>query len=295
MKKINDYIHLMRPHQYVKNGFVWLPLFFGYQLQNHQAILNTFFTFLIFCIAASNIYVFNDIKDVNEDRQHPVKRFRPVASGNIKKKEAWTFFCVLFVLTLSLGLFLLPLTIISILAGYLVLNIFYTNGLKHIAIIDIVCIATGFVLRVIAGGKAASVQISPWIVIMTFLLALFLALAKRRDDLLLSDKGHNTRKSLDGYNLEFVSQAMGVMASVIIVSYILYTVSPEIIAKHGTQRLYLTSFWVIVGLLRYMQLTFVEIRSGSPTLILLKDLVLQGVVLLWLLSLYLLLYHPFQF
>jgi len=133
-------------------------------------------------------------------------------------------------------------------------------------------------------------MISPWITIMTFLLALFLALAKRRDDLTLADDGHGARKSLHGYNMEFVSSAMVVMASVIIVSYLLYTVSPEIIQKHHTHNLYLTSFWVIVGLLRYMQITFVKKGSGSPTIVLLKDLFLQAVVLLWLVNVYWLIY-----
>jgi len=125
---------------------------------------------------------------------------------------------------------------------------------------------------------------------MTFLLALFLALSKRRDDLILAAQGHNCRKSLDGYNLEFVSLSMGFMASVILVSYILYTVSPEVVSKYETRQLYLTAFWVVLGLLRYMQITFVREGSGSPTLVLLKDGFLQTVLLLWIGSFYLLLY-----
>ena len=185
---------------------------------------------------------------------------------------------------------MLPGTFLFIIGGYVILNLAYSGFLKHIAIIDVVCIAIGFVLRIRAGGVAGDVAISPWIMIMTFLLAMFLALAKRRDDLLLDD-GPGVRKSLDGYNMEFVSSGMIVMASVIIVSYILYAVSPEVIEKHGTANLYLTAFWVIVGLLRYMQITFVKNQSGSPTLILLKDYLLQATVLLWLVSIYLLIYH----
>jgi decaprenyl-phosphate phosphoribosyltransferase len=125
---------------------------------------------------------------------------------------------------------------------------------------------------------------------MTFLMALFLALAKRRDDLRLVDQGHQVRKAIDGYNAEFISLAMGVMASVIIVAYILYTVSPEIVAKHGTRRLYLSAVWVILGILRYLQITFVEENSGSPTQVLIKDTVLQVIIALWLVNIYLLLY-----
>jgi len=146
------------------------------------------------------------------------------------------------------------------------------------------------VLRVYMGGAATDTPISPWIVIMSYLLALFLALAKRRDDLLLLNLNGRVRKSIDGYNREFISLAMSIMASVIIVAYILYTVSPEVVAKHGTQRLYITGIWVLLGLLRYLQITFVEEKSGSPTLVLIKDLVLQAVIGLWLVNIFILLY-----
>jgi len=290
MKKLTSFIHLARPHQYMKNGFVWLPLFFAGQVHNLTAVINTLFAFIAFCLAASSIYVINDIRDAEEDRRHPVKKLRPVASGDLSPVEAGGFFFILLVATGALSFSLLPGTFLFIIGGYVILNLAYSGFLKHIAIIDVVCIAIGFVLRIRAGGVAGDVAISPWIMIMTFLLAMFLALAKRRDDLLLDD-GPGVRKSLDGYNMEFVSSGMIVMASVIIVSYILYAVSPEVIEKHGTANLYLTAFWVIVGLLRYMQITFVKNQSGSPTLILLKDYLLQATVLLWLVSIYLLIYH----
>jgi len=290
MKKLTSFIHLARPHQYMKNGFVWLPLFFAGQVHNFTAVINTLFAFIAFCLAASSIYVINDIRDAEEDRRHPVKKLRPVASGDLSPVEAGGFFFILLVATGALSFSLLPGTFLFIIGGYVILNLAYSGFLKHIAIIDVVCIAIGFVLRIRAGGVAGDVAISPWIMIMTFLLAMFLALAKRRDDLLLDD-GPGVRKSLDGYNMEFVSSGMIVMASVIIVSYILYAVSPEVIEKHGTANLYLTAFWVIVGLLRYMQITFVKNQSGSPTLILLKDYLLQATVLLWLVSIYLLIYH----
>jgi hypothetical protein len=147
------------------------------------------------------------------------------------------------------------------------------------------------VLRIFAGGTATAIPISPWIVIMTFLLALFLALAKRRDDILLIDQGKRVRKSIDGYNMEFISLAMGMMASVIIVAYILYTVSPEVVAKHGTRHLYISAIWVLLGLLRYMQITFVDEKSGSPTRVLMKDQLLQAVIVLWLGNIFFLLYR----
>ena len=290
MNKIIAAFKLARPHQYLKNGFIWLPLFFGNGLQDFTAILHTFFAFCGFCCAASFIYIINDIKDIDTDRLHPVKRFRPLAANALSQTEAIVVSFLFFIGLGTISYFLLPGQFSWIVGGYIVLNLLYCFILKHMAIIDVMCISMGFVLRIFAGGAAANINNSPWIIIMTFLIALFIALAKRRDDVLLASDGKHLRKSLDGYNLEFVSSAMMVMASVIIVSYILYTVSPEVTQKHGTQYLYLTAIWVIAGLLRYMQITFVEEQSGSPTTIMIKDLFLKIVVLLWLFNVYVLIY-----
>jgi decaprenyl-phosphate phosphoribosyltransferase len=291
MTTFRTYIALLRPHQYLKNGFIWLPVFFGYQLTNAAAVLHVALAFLAFCLVASSVYVINDLRDVASDRRHPIKRNRPLASGAVPPKKAVWVAAILAAVAICMSLFLLPLITTAILLAYLVMNIVYSFGLKHVPIADIVCIALGFVLRIFAGGTAAQVPISPWIVIMTFLMALFLALAKRRDDLRLVDQGHQVRKAIDGYNAEFISLAMGVMASVIIVAYILYTVSPEIVAKHGTKRLYMSSVWVILGILRYLQITFVEEDSGSPTRVLIRDRALQAIIALWLVNIYLLLYY----
>lgn len=291
MNKLYAYIQLCRPHQYLKNGFIWLPIFFGNALTHVPALISTLLAFSAFCLISSTTYVINDVKDLEEDRRHPVKKRRPLASGAVMKKEAVWIALVLFTGSMTIAMVGLPATCAYILMGYLLLNIAYSQGLKRIPIVDIVCIAVGFVLRIFAGGMAARIVISPWIVIMTFLLALFLALAKRRDDLLLAEHGNQVRKAIDGYNLEFISLAMGVMASVIIVAYILYTVSPEVVAKHGTGKLYISAIWVLLGLLRYLQITFVEEKSGSPTLVLLKDYLLQGIIVLWLANIFILLYR----
>ena len=288
MHRLGLYVQLARVHQYVKNGFVCLPIFFGYKLADVQALQQTGLAFLVFCLAASSVYVVNDLWDVEEDRRHPVKRHRPLAAGELLPAQAIGFLALLLVTTVTLAAVFLPPIFLVILCSYLVLNLAYSFLLKHLAVIDVVCIALGFVLRVYAGGVAAGVPISHWLVALTFLLALFLALGKRRDDLLQADGGNGARKSLDGYNLEFVGLAMGVMAAVIIVAYLLYTLSPGAMAKHGTDLLYLTSFWVILGLLRYFQITVVEERSGSPTKIFLKDAFLQVTIILWLLSFFLL-------
>ncbi len=291
MDKLIAYIRLCRPHQYLKNGFIWLPIFFGNALADQYALLMTFIAFTAFCLIASTTYVINDVKDIEDDRRHPVKKLRPLASGAVNKKEAAVLGLALFVGSMVIALTALPLACAFVLIAYLLLNVAYSHSLKHIPIVDIICIAIGFVLRIFTGGLASQIHISPWIVIMSFLLALFLALAKRRDDLLLAGQGKQVRKAIDGYNLEFISLAMGIMASVIIVSYILYTVSPEVVAKHGTGKLYISGIWVLLGLLRYLQITFVEEESGSPTLILIKDHLLQGVIVLWLVNIYLLLYR----
>lgn len=294
MAKLSEYIRLARPNHYVKNGFVWIPLFFGHKLNDFQAVLHTFWAFLAFCLIASVVYILNDLLDLEEDRLHPVKKLRPIASGAITAKEAMLFLLALFVLAITVSFIFLSRNLLFILTAYLFLNLAYSVSLKHVAIIDVVCISIGFVLRVFAGGIAAEVPVSHWLVIMVFLLAVFLALAKRRDDLVLNSQGHNNvRKSLHKYNLDFVSHSMVAMTSITIVSYILYTVSPEVIAKHGTNKLYLTTFWVVIGFLRYMQITFVDQKSGSPTIILLKDAFMQVVIVLWLITYYLLIYvHP---
>lgn len=290
MTRLKSFLQLARPNQYLKNGFIWLPLFFGYRLETVDAVVDTALAFAAFCFIASSVYIINDIRDINEDRLHPIKKSRPLASGALNRAEALIFFSFLVIAAGIISFLFLPVQFTWIAGFYFFLNIAYSFYLKHIAIIDVVCISMGFVLRIFAGGYSADVAISPWIIIMTFLLALFLALAKRRDDLILADDGHGARKSLDGYNMEFISSAMVVMASVIIVSYLLYTVSPEVTRKHHTYNLYQTSFWVIIGLLRYMQITFVKKGSGSPTAVLLKDLFLQAVVLLWLANVYWLIY-----
>jgi len=288
--KLRGLVRLARPHQYLKNLFVFLPLFFGWKLSDPSAVWGTIKAFAAFCLAASAVYVFNDLRDAPQDREHPVKKNRPIAAGLVSNGEAWAYMGVLAGLAFVLTLMVPGGAFGWIVGAYLLVNVAYSMGVKHAAIVDLMCIAVGFVLRVFAGGSASGVTPSHWIVIMTFLLALFLGLAKRRDDLLLAACGSRTRKCLDGYSLEFVSLCMAVMAGVVIVSYILYTLSPDVMAKHGTDQLYLTSLWVIAGLFRYMQITFVESRSGSPTQVLLKDPFIQACIVLWVATCYLILY-----
>lgn len=273
---------LIRPHQWLKNLFVLAPLFFSFHFTEAN-IVAALLGFLLFSLAASSIYVLNDYFDIEEDRQHPTKCNRPLASGAVTKAQAVLLMVGLWSVVV-VGSYWLNPAFLMIVLGYVFLNVLYSFKLKHVPILDITIIAIGFVLRVFAGAILIAVTPTMWIVLVTFLLALFLALAKRRDDCLLARDGLKTRKNIDGYNLELVNAAMVLMAAVTLVSYIMYTVSPEVVLRFGSDYLYLTSLFVIVGILRYMQITFVEENSGSPTKLLLKDRFLQLTVLGWVMS-----------
>lgn len=279
---MKNIIKLLRPHQYVKNLFVFAHLLFSFHFILVD-VINTTIVFILFSLIASSIYVLNDYMDIEEDKQHPKKKYRPLASGSVGKDTAK----ILIVLLSSVSLisaYLINVNLFVVLVVYFILNIAYSLKLKHITIVDIFIIATGFVLRLFAGASVIENQLSMWIIILTFLLALFLAVAKRRDDVLLAFEGKETRKNIDGYNLEFVNATMVFMSGVIVVSYILYTVSGEVLTRLHTQHLYLTAFFVILGIMRYMQITFVEGNSGSPTKLVLKDRFLQITIVLWLVS-----------
>jgi decaprenyl-phosphate phosphoribosyltransferase len=284
MSKIKSILRLMRIHQYVKNAFIFLPLFFAGQITNIVLFSSALVGFIGFSIAASAVYILNDFLDIEDDRKHPSKKDRPLASGLISKKES----LVLIGLFSSIGLTIMATQSIQalvILLSYIVLNIGYSFYLKHIPVIDIAIISIGFVLRLFIGAIVTVTPLSKWIVIMTFLLALFLALAKRRDDVIhFMNTGKKMRKVIDGYNLQLIDGAMTIMASVVIVSYLLYTTSIEVINRINSEYLYLTSFFVILGVLRYMQISFVENNSGSPTKILYKDKFMLINILVWVFS-----------
>ena len=280
---MSDIFKLLRVHQYIKNLFIFMPLLFSFSFADAQNNINTLVAFVLFSVLASSIYIFNDLMDINEDRAHPKKKYRPLASGAVTPKTAKMLILLLSLSSLSIAS-VFSIELFAVLIVYFILNISYSLKLKHISILDIFIIATGFVLRLFAGSAVTGIELSMWIILMTFLLAIFLALAKRRDDVLLSLEGQETRKNIDGYNLEFVNASMVLMAGVVIVSYIQYTISPDVINRLGTHYLYLTSFFVILGVLRYMQITFVEQNSGSPTKVLIRDRFLKLTIVFWLLS-----------
>jgi len=292
MSKVREFIKLARIYQYTKNVPVFLPAVFSYKLGDWTAITTAACAFLAFCGMASSVYVLNDILDIDEDRHHPAKRHRPLASGKITVREASCFGIALGFLSIIFSVLLLPYSSLIWLLIYMVLNILYSAKLKEIPIIDVLCVSAGFVLRILVGAYAISVLPNHWIILMTFLLALFLSFAKRRDDIVISGNNNNglIRCVIAGYSLEFVSTLMSVLASVVIICYILFTLSPETVAKHGTHNLYSSSFWVIMGIIRYMQLTFVYQRSGSPSRILIEDMPLKIITVLWVIHIIFILY-----
>lgn len=290
-----DLLKLIRPQQWLKNVFVMLPMFFGGTLLEASNVVASVIAFLAFSFTASSVYCFNDIIDVDDDRRHPVKCHRPVASGAVSIGMARAL--MLLMVLLAMALLLLSgsreamLKTATVLITYYVINICYCARLKQYAIVDVCIIAFGFVLRVLAGGAATGTVVSHWLVLMTFLLTLFMSFAKRRDDVLrMNETGEAPRKNTIRYNLTFINQAITITASVTMVCYIMYTVSPEITGRFHTDLLYLTSVFVLLGLLRYIQITVVDKQSGDPTKVMLQDRFMQCVAAAWLLAFLFLIY-----
>ena len=287
------YIRLIRPSHWVKNMFAFMPLFFGHQLLNIPLLLNAMVMCVSFSFIASAVYCLNDIIDVEADRRHPVKCKRPIASGDVSVPTAYLMMLILIAMSISVS-FLSSVGVVSgicVIVAYLLMEIAYCLKLKRYAIIDVCMLSLGFVLRIIAGGVVTDIVISHWLVMMTFLLTLFLGIAKRRDDVLkMMSTGIAPRHNTKRYNLTFVNNAITITASVMLVCYIMYTVSPEVTENFHTRYLYLTSIFVLIGLLRYMQLAVVDEKTGDPTKILLHDRFTQLVVAAWGLTFLIIIY-----
>ena len=289
-----QYIKLLRPLQWLKNVFVFAPIFFSTNLLKPEFFWPTLVVFASFCLISSSIYCFNDLKDVEADRMHPKKCKRPIASGAVSVKMGYT----LMILCMIGAFALIPLAqspnthyLYMIVFGYWLMNIAYCLKLKQYAILDVSIIAIGFVMRVLVGGVATNIWISHWLVMMTFLVTLFLAFTKRNDDYRIYEQtGTKPRVSITGYNKTFINEATAIIASVTLVCYIMYTMSPEVIHRLGTRYVYLTSGWVLAGLLRYLQNMIVFGLSGSPTKSLVKDHFIQFCILGWIASFFVIIY-----
>ncbi len=283
-------IRLIRPSQWIKNGVVLAGLIFSGQAMSQPLQLRALLAMAIFCLLSSSVYALNDIIDLERDKQHPLKKNRPLPSGKLPQTTAWAVALILaatgIILTTTLNTAFLITSII-----YLVLNILYIFSLKNIVIIDVMTIAAGFVLRAVAGTVAIGVDFSGWLLITTFVLALFLALGKRRHELTLLEGGAAThRKILEKYSSYLLDQLIGVVTASTVVTYLFYTLSSEVQHKLHTKYLIVTIPFVIYGIFRYLYLVHKEEKGGNPTTVLLTDAPLLFTVVLWLASVIVILY-----
>lgn len=281
------YVKLLRIEQWVKNLFVFVPLFFSGNVTNIDLLFKSTLAFFTFCFVASSIYIINDYLDVEADRKHPQKSLRPLASGAVSKSQALLLFVVVFALTVGMIFFLRAAYDASfwqfstIIGFYFFMNIAYTVRLKHVAIVDICIIAIGFVLRVLAGGYVSGIVISQWAILLTFVLALVLATGKRRGELINAQTSGRTRKALDGYNVQFADIALSITCALAIVCYLMFTLSPEV-QQRFHPRVFYTVIFVVFAFLRYLQQTLVYNRTESPTKVIYKDRYIQVTLVLWL-------------
>jgi 4-hydroxybenzoate polyprenyltransferase len=279
-----------RPQQWIKNLFVFAAIIFSQNILNLSLLGKTIVAFISFCLLSSSFYIFNDLQDLEEDKRHPLKSKRPLASGRLKKSYALFSFGVLGFLGLILAASLnWPFLLISLV--YFFLQVAYSLWLKHVVILDVFVIAAGFLIRVVAGGLAIKVTLSSWLLICSTLLALFLALSKRRHELvLLSKEASEHRPILEEYSPYFLDQLIAVVTASIVVAYCLYTISEETVAKFGTSNLLFTVPFVLYGIFRYLYLIHQKFEGGSPELLIIKDKPLLIDIFLWIVSAILILY-----
>lgn len=302
---MTKYLKLLRVEQWIKNLFVFIPLFFSGNITNLDLLTKSLFAFVIFSLAASSVYIINDYSDIESDRKHPEKKKRPLASGAISKSGAIIILAFLIIFGVGLLIFsqyyfklsVLELKIgiaslffklhiwklAAIVAFYFIMNLAYTFKLKQVAIVDICIISIGFVLRVLAGGYATGILISQWAILLTFVLALVLAIGKRRGELINAQISGRTRKSLDGYNVQFADIALSISCTLAIVCYLMFTLSPEVQQRFHS-RVFYTVIFVVFAFLRYLQQTLVYNKTESPTKIIYKDRYIQITMVLWIVA-----------
>lgn len=279
-------LRLIRPKQWVKNLFVLCAPFFGGTIFHENVFIKVITAALLFCFASSAIYCLNDILDRESDRLDPVKRLRPIASGKVSIFSASIIGCLFASASIILSFYLLGQYAGWIITTYIILNIAYCIKLKHLSLIDLFIIAIGFILRLELGGVVSNTPLSSWIIIMVFLLSIFLAMSKRRDELVSArnNSKKNVRKSAQSYTLEYLNLALSVLSAVILVAYIIYTVQPTTVTEFHTDKLFITTIFVLGGILRYLQITVVFQDSKSPTNVLLNDPIIISMVICWILS-----------
>jgi 4-hydroxybenzoate polyprenyltransferase len=264
----------LRIRQWTKNILLFAALVFAGRAFDPGSLVRSVEAFFLFCLVSGSVYVINDIIDVEKDREHPIKRLRPLASGRLSLRVAWALFILLALTGIPLS-FTLGVPFGGVTAGYFLLQVAYTLRLKQVVIVDVFVISIGFLMRVVAGALAVGVAISNWILVCTMLLALFLALSKRRHELtLLEGQADRHRVSLREYSPYLLDQMIGVVTSATLVAYLIFTLSPETAAKFGSNMV-LTVPFVLYGIFRYLYLVHTKDGGGRPEETLLTDIPLQ--------------------
>ena len=283
----------LRPDQWTKNLIVFAALIFAVKLLDPAATAKATAAFLIFCGLSGAVYLINDVADREQDRLHPIKKMRPIASGDLSPRAALTAAVVVSAIALAAAYMLRP-AFAAAAAAYLALFVVYTRSLKHMVVLDVMTIAIGFVLRAVAGGLVIGVHISNWLLVCTMLGALFLGFAKRRHEITLlaaGAKGH--RRILEEYDPYLLDQMIAIVAAATIVVYIIYCASPETAERFGTRWLVLTTPFPIYGIFRYLYLVHRKHGGGSPSDMLLRDRPLLSCVALWGIAVVVLIYRPY--
>jgi len=288
--KIRSIINSMRPAQWIKNLFIFAALIFSQKFLDFFLVLKTGAAFLLFCLLSSSVYFFNDLLDIEEDKIHPKKSKRPIASGEISKNEAISLFIALSIISLFLAFWLNEYFFIASLT-YFVLQLAYSMKLKHVVIVDVFIIASGFVIRVVAGGLVIGVPISSWLLICSMLLALFLAMSKRRHEIvILEDVASNHRPILREYSPYLLDQMIAVVTASTLIAYCLYTISVKTVERFGTTNLLFTVPFVLYGIFRYLYLIHQKGKGDSPESLIIRDYPLLINILLWVGTVFVILY-----
>ncbi len=285
-----EIIKSTRPKQWMKNLIIYMPLVFSRYALDPAHMLNATAAFGIFCLLSGAVYIFNDLQDLEEDKRHPVKSSRPLAAGRLTKSQALAAFFLLATASLAPA-FLLSFDLFVAVLIYLAMNLAYSLRLKNVVILDLFIIAGGFLVRVVAGGLVIDVFLSPWLLICTFLLALFLAMCKRRHELLLLEQDAPAhRPILKEYSPLLLDQMIAVVTASTVMAYCLYTISDATVAKFGTTNLIFTAPFVVYGIFRYLYLVHQKAQGGTPESLLIKDKPLLLVVFFWVSAVILILY-----
>lgn len=289
-----DHLRALRPHQWIKNGFVFGPLIFARRLMDVEAVQDSLWAVVAFSAVASAIYLLNDVMDYDRDRQHPKKCLRPIAAGKVKKRTALVLAATLAPAGLAVA-WTLGIATMTVIGMYLIMNLLYSTLLKHVVLVDVFVIAIGFLMRVVAGALAIQVGVSAWLLVCTLFVALLLAFGKRRGEAMeLGADAAAHRGTLAEYGATFIDTAVASLAAMTVMSYALYTIDPAVMKRLGTDALVLTVPLVLFGVMRYLFVLHHRGLGASPTQLVLKDTGMKVVVALWLVTCIVAIYYQVQ-